>query len=90
VLSNDRVCTGGVDDVNVLQEIDRRGYGKLMWPNGDPLRLLPMTKDGDLGGRGRNSLFEHRLPDESVDERAFARVEFAHHYEQEELVELLD
>jgi len=51
---------------------------------------VAVLEDVNLRGRRRHAFRHDLLAGERVDERALARVEFAHDDEQEELVELVD
>ena len=47
-----------------------------------------MDQQVDLSRGGRDAFFEHLMPEQRIDERAFSGIELADDHEQEELVEL--
>jgi hypothetical protein len=88
VLANDGVGTWGVHNMDVTQQLDWGGCDD----NSLGLRLLgsrvAVLQDMNAGGRRRNTFTQDGLAGDGVDEGALAGVEFAHHDEEEQLVEL--
>jgi hypothetical protein len=88
VLAVDGVGARGIDDVDVLEQLDRGGDDvERVFDRraGDRAAVLD---DVDVGGGGGDPLLEDLAPQEGVDEGALAGVELAGDHEEEELVEL--
>ena len=88
VLAVDGVGARGVDDVDVLEQLDRGGDHVERRVDRSPGDGAAMLEDVDVGGGGGDPLLQDLAPQEGIDEGAFAGVELAGHHEQEELVEL--
>ncbi len=88
VLAMDGVGARGIDDVDVLEQLDRGGDDverRLQGRAGDRGAVFD---DVDVGGGGGDPLLQDLAPQQRVDEGALAGVELAGDDEQEELVEL--
>ena len=88
VLAVDGVGAGRVDDVDVAQQLHRRGDDVERRLQGDAVHGRAVLDDVDAGGGGGDPLFEHPASQEGVDEGALAGVELAGDDQEEQLVEL--
>jgi hypothetical protein len=82
------VGAGRVHDVDLAQHLNGRGDHVQAGLVGFPVDGGSVLEQADARRRRGDPLLQHALPEEGVDERALARVELAHHHEEEELVEL--
>ena len=88
VLAVDGVGARGVDDVDVLEQLEGGGDDVERRLDRRPGDRGAVLDDVDVGGGGGDPLLEDLAPQQSVDEGALAGVELAGDHEEEELVEL--
>ena len=88
VLANDGVGARRIDDANLAKEVDGRLDGQQVGLTNCLLGCFPIFQHGDDGRRRRDPFGQQRLPDQSIDKRAFAGIELADHDEKKQLVEL--
>ena len=90
MFADDRVGARGVDDVDVAQQLDRRGHDVQSLCVGALSDRRAVLEHLNLSGRRRDAFLQNRLAHQCVDERALAGVEFADDHDEEQLVELPD
>ncbi len=90
VLAQNRVRARRVDDVEILEEVDRgRDLPDAAFDDLDTAGGAVADQVNLRGGR-RHAFFENARPEQGVDERALAGVELTDDDEEKELVELAD
>ena len=88
VLADDGVRARRVDDVEVLEELDRRGHRADARAQDVGRGRGAVADEVNVRRRGRHALVEHAGAEQGIDERALAGVELADDDQEEELVEL--
>ena len=90
MLPEDRVGPWGVDDGQVLEQLDGGADDVRARPVSRPFHGLAVLQDLQPRGRRGHALLDDASAEERIDERALAGVELPDHDQQEEVIQLRD